>query len=235
MGIFDGLRGYEKLMLVCGFVLFLFALAVIGLMIAQRRDFAMVLPLIVLAIVLMGFPGIQAVKFSKGVVEIDRIRTQPPAATPDPQQVQQHARTLASVAARAAGDSTLLAKVADGYRAIGDLDKAYGLARSVLAHQPPLAVHALLVPVLAAKLEQATAALIGATGGPDATQRQEVATLASQLQSQDSALPASAHAALAKAHAALGDPQRVAANAAAAPRTGPTAAATGAPPSDHHG
>jgi len=51
--IFSGLYGYERLMLICGFVLFVFALAAITLMIVQRRDFKMAMVLIVLAIVVI--------------------------------------------------------------------------------------------------------------------------------------------------------------------------------------
>ena len=68
MNIFDGLYGYEKLMLVCGFILFVFALAAIMVMIVQRRDFKMAMGLIVLAIVLMGVPGSQTWKINKNMV-----------------------------------------------------------------------------------------------------------------------------------------------------------------------
>jgi hypothetical protein len=153
--IFDGLLGYERLMLICGFVLFVFALMAITVMIVQRRDFKMAMALIVLAIVLMGFPGIQAIKFSKDMVELDRIRSQPPApASPEQQQAQQ---TLTDLQRRAEGDPKLLAQVSDGYRAIGQVDKAYQLAEQVLRQKPSAEARATLVPVLTAKLNQVQA------------------------------------------------------------------------------
>ncbi|TPG11054.1 hypothetical protein EAH75_08830 [Rhodanobacter glycinis] len=154
--IFDGLLGYERLMLICGFILFVFALAAITVMIVQRRDFKMAMGLIVFAIVLMGFPGIQAVKFSQDTVELDRIRAQPNAPT-DPEQQQQSAQTLSSLEERSAGNPQLQAQVADGYRAIGELDKGYQLAQSVLQQKPSAQVQATLVPVLTAKLNQVQA------------------------------------------------------------------------------
>jgi tetratricopeptide (TPR) repeat protein len=154
--IFDGLLGYEKLMLVCGFILFVFALAAITVMIVQRRDFKMAMALIVLAIVLMGFPGIQAVKFSQDTVELDRIRTQPQAPA-DPAQKQQAEQALANLEQRAVGNPQLQAQVSDGYRAIGEVDKAYDLAKSVLREKPSAQVQATLVPVLTAKLNQVQA------------------------------------------------------------------------------
>jgi tetratricopeptide (TPR) repeat protein len=156
MNVFDGLLGYEKLMLVCGFILFVFALAAITVMIVQRRDFKMAMALIVLAIVLMGFPGIQAVKFSQDTVELDRIRTQPQAPA-DPAQKQQAEQALANLEQRAVGNPQLQAQVSDGYRAIGEVDKAYDLAKSVLREKPSAQVQATLVPVLTAKLNQVQA------------------------------------------------------------------------------
>lgn len=156
MNIFDGLYGYEKLMLICGFILFVFALAAITVMIVQRRDFKMAMGLIVLAIVLMGFPGIQAVKFSQDTVELDRIRTQPQAPV-DPVQKQQAEQALGNLEQRAAGNPQLQAQVSDGYRAIGEVDKAYRMAQSVLREKPSAQVQATLVPVLTAKLNQVQA------------------------------------------------------------------------------
>lgn len=151
--IFDGLFGYEKLMLLCGFILFVFALLAITLMIVQRRDFKAAMLLIVVAIVLMGFPGIQAVKFSQGMVEIDRIRAQSTAVT-NPEQKQQDQQLLGDLQARAGDNPQLLARVSDGYRAIGDVSRAYELANSVLQKMPSAEVQKTLIPVLTAKLNQ---------------------------------------------------------------------------------
>ncbi|WP_426700928.1 tetratricopeptide repeat protein [Rhodanobacter sp. Col0626] len=151
--IFDGLLGYEKLMLLCGFILFVFALAAITVMIVQRRDFKMAMVLIIFAIVLMGFPGIQAIKFSQDTVELDRIRAQPAAPT-DPAQKAQDQALLSSLEERAAGNPQLQAQVSDGYRAIGNVNKAYDLASSVLQNKPSAAVQQTLIPVLTAKLNQ---------------------------------------------------------------------------------
>lgn len=154
--IFDGLLGYEKLMLICGFILFLFALAAITVMIVQRRDFKMAMGLIVFAIVLMGFPGIQAIKVSQDTVEIDKLRAQPSPPT-DPAQKEEAQQALSNLAQRADGNPQLQAKISDGYRAIGEVDKAYQLAQSLLRQKPSAQVQATLVPVLTAKLNEVQA------------------------------------------------------------------------------
>lgn len=203
--VFDGLYGYEKLMLICGFILFVFALAAITVMIVQRRDFKMAMGLIVFAIVLMGFPGIQAVKFSQDTVELDRIRTQPRAPT-DPAQKQQAQQVLADLERRAADNPQLQAQVSDGYRAIGEVDKAYDLAKSVLREKPSAQVQATLVPVLTAKLNQVQAnapiaAPPPAASVPSAATSTAVATMApagsASVAAAPPAAPAPAPAALA--------------------------------------
>ncbi|MHB1057968.1 MAG: hypothetical protein ACYC0F_08810 [Rhodanobacter sp.] len=156
MNIFDGLYGYEKLMLLCGLILFVFALAAITVMIVQRRDFKMAMGLIVFAIVLMGFPGIQAVKFGDGLGELDTIRAQPHAPT-DPRQKEQAQKLLGNLEERSAGDPQLQAKISDGYRAIGEVDKAYQMAQVLLRQKPSAQVQATLVPVLTAKLNEVQA------------------------------------------------------------------------------
>ena len=249
--VFDGLLGYEKLMLVCGLVLFVFALVAITVLIVQRRDFKMVIVLIVFAIVLMGFPGVQAIKFSQDMVELDRIRTQPTPAA-NPAQQQESAKTLQAIEVRAAGDPQLQAKVADGYRAIGEVDKAYRLAQSVLQQQPPPQVQATLVPVLTAKLNQVQANVPIAASAPVSTasaptvggaptpalppssasaastgmravgaQQREIADIAGQLQAVNAPLPAAAHVALAKAYVVLDHPRQAQANIDAARRLDP--------------
>ena len=154
--VFDGLFGYEKLMLLCGFILFVFTLVAITVMIVQRRDFKMAMVLIIFAIVLMGFPGIQAVKFSQGMVELDRIRSQPAAPT-DPAQTEQDQQLLSNLQQRAVGNPQLQAQVSDGYRAIGDVNAAYDLAKTVLQGKPSIEVQQTLIPVLTAKLNQVQA------------------------------------------------------------------------------
>jgi hypothetical protein len=243
MNVFDGLYGYEKLMLVCGLILFVFALAAITVMIVQRRDFKMAMGLIVFAIVLMGFPGIQAVKFSQDTVELDRIRTQPQAPT-DPVQKQQAQQALSNLEQRAAGNPQLQAQVSDGYRAIGEVDKAYRLAQSVLDEKPSAQVQATLVPVLTAKLNQVQAnapiaasppaaaatpapaptpasSTPAATAPVDSARQHQIAEIATQLQSTGAVLPAASHAALAKAYVVLGQPQKAQANVDAARRIDP--------------
>jgi hypothetical protein len=199
----------------------------------------------------MGFPGIQAVKFSQDTVELDRIRTQPQAPA-DPAQKQQAEHALANLEQRAVGNPQLQAQVSDGYRAIGEVDKAYRLAQSVLHEKPSAQVQATLVPVLTAKLNQvqagapiampavpaasassATASTTTPTAAgsvaatppaaPTATtgRQREIAAIASQLQSTAAPLSAASHAALAKAYVVLGQPQRAQANVDAARRIDP--------------
>lgn len=240
MNIFDGLLGYERLMLICGFVLFVFALAAITVMIVQRRDFKAATLLIVIAIVLMGFPGIQAVKFNQGMVELDRIRSQPDVPA-DPAKKAQDREFLSQLQQRADNNPLLQAQISDGYRAIGDVDTAYNLANSVLKTKPSAAVEKTLVPVLTAKLNQVQATPASATPTsapspasgepatpsapavtkPDSSRQREIADIAKQLQNTNAPLPAESHIALAKAYVALDQPQQARTNVDAALQANP--------------
>ncbi|EIL97797.1 hypothetical protein RHOFW104T7_13840 [Rhodanobacter thiooxydans] len=199
MNIFDGLYGYEKLMLLCGLILFVFALAAITVMIVQRRDFKAAMGLIVFAIVLMGFPGIQAVKFGDGLGELDTIRAQPHAPI-DPAQKEQAQKVLANLEERAAGNPQLQAKISDGYRAIGEVDKAYQLAQGILQEKPSTQVQATLVPVLTAKLNQVQAGTLtappsaAAASAPSAAAGAAVATAARAGTASVAAAPSPARA-----------------------------------------
>lgn len=223
MNIFDGLHGYESVLLVCGFVLFVFALAMIAAMLMQRRGIKMLVALLPVSIAMMGFPGIQSIKFGNDLVEIDRARAQPDA-TMTATQKQQLTNALTNVQQRSSDNPQLQAKVADGYRVIGELDKAYNLAQAVMAKHPSPATSKILVPVLTAKLKAATTALPPAgTVGTSAAAPRQVAQVASQLQTlaQAAPLPADSHVALATAYARLGEPERAKTNAEAALRIDP--------------
>jgi hypothetical protein len=243
--IFDGLLGYECLMLICGFTLFVFAMIAITVMIIRGRDFKAAILLIVMAIVLMGFPGIQAIKFSKDMVELDRIRAQP-VATSDPAQKEQDQKLLKDLQQRAGGNPQLQAKVSDGYRAIGEIDTAYDLAKSILQEKPSAAVEKTLVPVLTAKLNQvqattpivqpvsepstvpANTAIVASPSAPepaalgaDFGKQREIASIAKQLQDTSTPLPAESHIALARAYVALDEPHKAQASVEAALKTNP--------------
>ncbi|HEY9132675.1 MAG TPA: hypothetical protein VIM98_13030 [Dyella sp.] len=237
MNIFDGLLGYERLMLICGFVLFVFALVAITAMIVQRRDFKAAILLIVIAIVLMGFPGTQAVKFSRDMVELDRIRTTPEAPE-NAAKKEQDRQLLAKLQQRAVDNPLLQAQVSDGYRAIGDVNTAYDLASSVLQKKPSFEVEQTLVPVLTAKLNQVQAtsapassapapvtdrpsASMAAVPMPEPEKQREIADIAKQLQGTGVSLPADSHLALAKAYVALEQPDQARANVEAAVKANP--------------
>lgn len=194
MNVFDGLRGY---------ILFVFALAAITVMIVQRRDFKMARLLIIFAIVLMGFPGIQAVKFSRDTVELNRIRTQPqvqatlvPVLTAKLNQVQADAPIAPSpVAAPATGSSA-----------------------SGATSTPPTAT-ATGTPASTGTV--ATAPAPAAPPPTESSRQREIATIAKQLQGNGAPLPAASHAALAKAYVVLGQPQKAQANVDAALKLNP--------------
>lgn len=227
--IFTGLYGYESLMLVCGLLLFLVGVVAIVVLLAQKRDVKAGLYVVGAAVVLMGFPGIQAVKVGNGIVELDRIIQQPAAAQSADEKAQAQV-VLDNLRSRTTDDPTVQAKVAAGYNVIGDTDTAYTIADGLLGKTASPAVQQTLEPVLVARLDQLQAGAPpagpvnkGIAPAPPAARANLQATekVAAQLQSMSARLPASSHIVLARAYARLGQPERAQASVNAALKLDP--------------
>jgi hypothetical protein len=227
--LFEGLYGYEALMLVCGFALFIVGVVAIVVLLTQKRDIKTGIYVVGAAVVLMGFPGIQAVKVGNGMVELDRIIQQPAVAQSADEKAQAQA-LLDNLRSRTADDPAVQAKVAAGYSAIGDTDTAYNIANRLLKTKASPAVQQVLAPVLVARLNQLQRASPAApannesvAAAPPAGNANLQATeqAAAQLQSMSAALPASSHIALARAFVRLGQKDHAKASVDAARKVDP--------------
>src|SRR5215510_13369899 len=73
MTLFDGLYGYEIVMLVLGSVLFIALLTALVMLIARGRSFGKLLPFFALPIVMIGFPGLKSIEVSKDGLKLERV------------------------------------------------------------------------------------------------------------------------------------------------------------------
>lgn len=221
MNIFDGLYGYEIVMLGMGVVLFFVAIFVLlrAAMNLRGGSYPSGMAMLIGVVVLVGYPGIQSIQFEKDKIAIQKLAHDglPPGATSAQKAAAQ--TRIASVEQRATTPQAQ-AVVATAYQKIGALDKAYDLATKVAAENPPAAVSKELVPIVTQKLDQITPSQPG-TPVVDPKTRTEIAKIATQLQAQAPALPADAHIAIAKAQLALGEESRAAASLQAARRVNP--------------
>ncbi len=72
MKFFDGLYSYEFVLLVLGVTLFIALLILLLVLAAKGRPFAKLLGFFVIPIVMIGFPSIKSIEFSKGVIKVEK-------------------------------------------------------------------------------------------------------------------------------------------------------------------
>jgi hypothetical protein len=100
MKFFDGLHNYEVILLGLGALLFFVVLFVFIFLVVKNRPIKTVIPLFLVAIIMIGFPGIQKIKFDNGVLEIERL-TKAAQENPEDQTVQEELESkLATIQAR---------------------------------------------------------------------------------------------------------------------------------------
>jgi hypothetical protein len=140
--IFDGLYGYEEVMMVMGIALF--GVLLLGLIIAfvKAKPYGGLLLFFALPIILVGWPGIQEIKISGSEVDIDKYSAQ---LQQDP--TNQTARTslsqaVSGIAARPWNDPAVLTKLATAQLMLADTQAAKANLSKALQSKsaPPEAV-----------------------------------------------------------------------------------------------
>jgi tetratricopeptide (TPR) repeat protein len=219
MKFFDGLYSYELIML--GMRVVLFIVAIWLLIRTALKGASIVGPLAILPFVLVfaGYPSIQSIKFGEGVTEVEKISSGGLPANATAQQKAAAERQIADIEQRASTPQLQVA-VANAWRRIGNLDKAYQVAQKVNTQKPSEQITKALVPIYAEKLDQAVSAA-PASQPADQNKRDEISKVSTELQAQTKALPAEAHVSLAKAHVALGQNAQAAASVEAARKIDP--------------
>lgn len=124
MNIFEGLKSYEIVLLIMGVLLFLTLLFVLIYLISQKRPYKGLLLFFVFPIIMVGFPGIQKIKFDKGVIEIETLTAK---VEQDPTNVEvknQLEVQLKAIGNRSVSKPSTLKIMEKAYMAVGDTPKA---------------------------------------------------------------------------------------------------------------
>jgi hypothetical protein len=206
--LFEGLRGYEILMVVLGTLFFIVLLV---RLLRTRDNYGGLIAFFLLAIVMIGYPSIQKIKYDNGVVEIDKIGSGEVPPPSDPKARASVAETLAFVEQRAPTPITQ-ARVAAAYQKIGDAGKALDIAQKVAPGASPQ-VATTLAPIFAAKLKALP------TEQPTPAEQQEIAMLTKHLET--ATLTPEQQIALAGGQAALGKKEDAVRTIEAAKRVDP--------------
>ena len=111
--LFDGLLGFEIILLVLGMLLFIVLLGILLIHVRRQTDTKSVLPFFVLAVAMIAFPGIQSIKFSNDGAEILKETEELKQDPTDParkEELRQSVVELESRPIRSAETSLILAR-----------------------------------------------------------------------------------------------------------------------------
>jgi hypothetical protein len=136
MNAFEGMHFYEITLLVLGAVLFLVLTVLLVFLVMKKRSVKTLIVLFPLCIVMIGFPGIQKVRFENGVVEIERT-TRLLAQNPDDAEAKERLiEILPNVENRPVHSTQKLLALARAREVIGDLNGAEMYTETVLSTEP---------------------------------------------------------------------------------------------------
>ncbi|HXF48798.1 MAG TPA: hypothetical protein VNL73_05165 [Verrucomicrobiae bacterium] len=138
MSSFDGLLFHEKVLLVLGAVLFAVLLFILVYYAIHKRSLKSLLAFFLLPIAMIGYPSIQKISYSDGVLEVEK-QTGEAEANPRDSVTRNTLKTnLRQLEQRPTANPDVLLKFAKANAAIGDTTNAVRLADSVLKIQPNL-------------------------------------------------------------------------------------------------
>jgi hypothetical protein len=214
VGILAGLLGYEIVLLAMGVLLFLVGIWALVRAIGKGSSFVGPLLIFPIALLFAGYPGLQGfnIKSEFGELGAQFGHGQSPALSPEQQQAA--AKKIDALAPRASTPEQQ-AIIANAYRGIGDVDKAYTLATKIDATKAPVELSKSLAPVYEAKLKQTVQDVpVAPTPGRtvDPAKAAQIDKLVRQLDTPAASLPAQTWVTIARANAALGNDTRAAAS-----------------------
>lgn len=213
-GFFAGLLGYEIVLLAMGVLLFLVGLWVV--IQAAKKSSAVMGSLgvvcVVLSMLFVGYPSLTSFSVKNDFLELQAQfgNGETPSLSKEQQQV-----TAAKIEALAPRADTPQQKaiIANAYRGIGDVDKAFAIAEKVDTPGAPTAVQRALVPVFAAKLKQAVQDVPATPNVTvDAAKAAQIGTLVKKLDQSAVQLPAQTRVTIAQGYAVLGNDAKAIAN-----------------------
>lgn len=138
MNLFDGLRGYEAVMLVLGALLFLVLLAALVALIVRRQPYGKLPLFFGISIVMMGYSSIQHLQFQSGVVTIDKTITNLQANPTDTKLRQDLSKKVKDLSSRQVTDPAALTTLARAQFALGNHAAAEATLKKAVTKAPDL-------------------------------------------------------------------------------------------------
>ncbi len=124
MNLFEGLIFYEIVLLCLGVLFFFVLLFVLIYFVIKNRPIKAVIPLFLVSVIMISFPGIQKIKFDNGVIEIEKLTQEVEQNPGDSEAKKELANKLSKIENRPVLNPLTIKKLEKAFTAIGDTRKA---------------------------------------------------------------------------------------------------------------
>ncbi len=124
MSLFEGLFIYEIVFLVLGVLFFLVLLFILVYFVVKNRRIKWLVPLFLISFTMIGFPGIQKIKFENGMLEIERSTQKVEQNPGDSAAKKELANKLSKIENRPVLNPLTIKKLEKAFTVIGDTRKA---------------------------------------------------------------------------------------------------------------
>lgn len=124
MNLFEGLIFYEIVLLCLGVLFFFVLLFVLIYFVVKNRPIKAVIPLFLVSVVMISFPGIQKIRFDNGVIEIEKLTQEVEQNPGDSAAKKELANKLSKIENRPVLNPLTIKKLEKAFTAIGDTRKA---------------------------------------------------------------------------------------------------------------
>ena len=137
MNLFEGLKSYEVVLMVCGIALFAVSLGSLIFYVAKQRGIGSLGLFFAISIVMIGYPSIKKIQYGEGTIEMIDEATEELAEDPQSESAREELRgSLQNLEGRRITNPTTLLTVAKGQAAVGDTTKAVEYATRALKVNP---------------------------------------------------------------------------------------------------
>ncbi len=169
-----------------------------------------------ISLLFIGYPSLRSFSIKNEFLQLEAQFADGKTPNLSTQQQQDVLATIETLAPRASTPEQN-AVIANAYRGVGAVDKAYAIAEKVDASDPPPAVKSALAPVFAAKLRQAVEDVPVTPGAAvDSGRAAQIESLVKKLDVPAAELPAPTRVTIAKGYVVLGKEASAEANIAKA-------------------
>lgn len=138
MNFFDGLYGYEVLLLILGALFFIVLVGAFVILIVQKRPYGKLGMFFAIPVFMIGFPSIKSIQYKDGVLSVDKLTHELQQNPTDTEKREQLRRKVADVGNRPAADPAAIVSIANAQFALGNHKAAEANLQKAIEKAPDL-------------------------------------------------------------------------------------------------